>query len=37
MENCAMNRASFGGPAKAETERQIGVIEEFLKERADEA
>ena len=37
MENCAMNRASFGGPAKTETERQIGVIESFLKERADEA
>ena len=33
MENCAMNRASFGGPAKAETERQITAIEDFIKAR----
>ncbi len=33
MENCAMSRASFGGPAKAETERQIAAIEAFIQTR----
>ena len=33
MENCAMNRASFGGPAKAETERQIAAVEDFIQAR----
>ena len=37
METCAMSRASFGGPAKAETERQIDVIERFIEERMGKA
>ena len=30
MENCAAQRASFGGPAKAETTRQINYIRDFI-------
>ena len=33
LENCAMSRASFGGPAKAEAERQIREIEAFIQTR----
>ena len=33
MENCAAQRASFGGPAKAETTRQIAYIRQFIEER----
>ena len=31
LENCMALRASFGGPAVAETTRQIAVIEDFVK------
>lgn len=33
LENCAMSRASFGGPAKAEAARQIREIEAFIQTR----
>ena len=33
LENCAMSRASFGGPAKAEAERQIREIEACIQTR----
>ena len=33
LERCAMSRSSYGGPAKAETERQIRMIEDFIKAR----
>ncbi|MEA4814252.1 MAG: argininosuccinate lyase [Oscillospiraceae bacterium] len=36
MENCVQTRRSFGGPAKSETERQIGVIEKFIEARNNE-
>ena len=32
LENCMALRASFGGPAVAETTRQIAVIEDFVKD-----
>jgi len=33
MENCAGQRSSYGGPAKAETTRQIGAIRTFIAQR----
>ena len=36
MEHCAMERKSYGGPAKTETLRQIEALEAFLQERKKE-
>ncbi|WP_298031179.1 argininosuccinate lyase [uncultured Dysosmobacter sp.] len=33
LENCMALRASYGGPAAAETTRQIGAIEQFIQQR----